>query len=128
MLRSPAVFDSDATIQSYVKSGKAHLLKGDALVENDVKHAWDEASTRGPVDLLLFSVGMFSPLEKSMTLALIRSLRRCTLIQFPKRLCHHSAQPRHASPPERIVHYTQTIASTQNRRRYACRSDPSWSR
>lgn len=60
MLRSPAIFDSDSTIQSYVESGKAHLLKGDALVEDDVKRAWDEALTHGPVDFLLSSVGMYS--------------------------------------------------------------------
>ncbi|KAE9405604.1 hypothetical protein BT96DRAFT_916069 [Gymnopus androsaceus JB14] len=57
MLRSPSVFDSDEIIQSYVKSGQAHLIKGDALVKSDVKHAWDEALTHGPVDFLLSSVG-----------------------------------------------------------------------
>ncbi|KAF9060958.1 hypothetical protein BDP27DRAFT_1338893 [Rhodocollybia butyracea] len=57
MLRSPSVFDSDEAIQSHIKSGKAHLFKGDALVQSDVKHAWDEASAHGNIDLLLFTVG-----------------------------------------------------------------------
>ncbi|KAJ3764344.1 hypothetical protein EV360DRAFT_31524 [Lentinula raphanica] len=57
MLRSPSAFDSDEAVQKYVKEGKAHLVKGDALVQSDVKHAWDEASTHGAVDLILFSVG-----------------------------------------------------------------------
>ncbi|KAJ4482282.1 hypothetical protein J3R30DRAFT_2151423 [Lentinula aciculospora] len=57
MLRSPSVFDSDEKIQSYVQSGKAHLIKGDALVQSDVQHAWNKALTFGSVDLVLFSVG-----------------------------------------------------------------------
>ncbi|KAJ3937581.1 MAG: hypothetical protein NXY57DRAFT_365338 [Lentinula lateritia] len=57
LLRSPSVFDTDESIQSYVRSGKAHLVKGDALVQSDVQHAWDEALTHGAVDLVLFTVG-----------------------------------------------------------------------
>ncbi|KAJ3514207.1 hypothetical protein NLJ89_g2500 [Agrocybe chaxingu] len=57
LLRSPAVFDADETIQKYVKAGKARLLKGDALVKEDVQRAWDEARKDGPVDVLLFTVG-----------------------------------------------------------------------
>ncbi|KIK69674.1 hypothetical protein GYMLUDRAFT_34076 [Collybiopsis luxurians FD-317 M1] len=57
MLRSPSVFDSDEIIQSHVRSGKAHLLKGDALVQFDVKRAWDAALSHGAVDALLFTVG-----------------------------------------------------------------------
>jgi len=57
LLRSPSVFDKDEVIQGYVRSGSAHLLKGDALVRSDVQHAWDEAAKRGNVDLLLFTVG-----------------------------------------------------------------------
>ncbi|KAJ7493415.1 hypothetical protein B0H11DRAFT_2006306 [Mycena galericulata] len=54
LLRSPDIFDKDALIQSYVKSGHARLLKGDALNEADTRLAWNEA---GVVDLLLFSIG-----------------------------------------------------------------------
>ena len=59
LLRTPSVFDNDNEIQGYVKGGKAHLVKGDALVQSDVKNAWDKAASNGrPVDLLLFTVGM----------------------------------------------------------------------
>lgn len=57
LLRSPSTFDADEQIQKYVRSGKAHLVKGDALVKADVQCAWDEAQKHGPVDLLLFTVG-----------------------------------------------------------------------
>ncbi|KAF8889869.1 hypothetical protein BD779DRAFT_1707023 [Infundibulicybe gibba] len=57
LLRSPNVFDADEVIQRYVKSGKAHLLKGDALVQSDVQHAWDDAARGAAVDLCLFTVG-----------------------------------------------------------------------
>ncbi|KAJ7130180.1 hypothetical protein C8R44DRAFT_829667 [Mycena epipterygia] len=55
LLRSPAVFDEDALIQGYVKSGKARLLKGDATNEADTRRAWNEA---GVVDAVFFSVGI----------------------------------------------------------------------
>jgi hypothetical protein len=57
LLRSPAAFETDETIQKYVKEGKARLVKGDGLVKNEVKHGWDEAHEVGPVDLLIFTVG-----------------------------------------------------------------------
>lgn len=57
LLRSPSVFDGDATIQRYVKSGHARLLKGDATFEADVQRAWDKA---GVVDAVIFSVGKLS--------------------------------------------------------------------
>ena len=60
LLRSPSVFDADEKIQAHVASAKALLVKGDALVKDDVKHVWEEAVSHGngAVDLLLFSVGM----------------------------------------------------------------------
>jgi hypothetical protein len=63
LLRAPSVFDDDAAIQEHVKSGRARLVKGDALVQADVQHAWEEAAkgTDGGVDLLLFTLGT-SPL------------------------------------------------------------------
>ncbi|KAF5364620.1 hypothetical protein D9758_005546 [Tetrapyrgos nigripes] len=60
LLRDLSVFDADETIHRYVKARKAFLLKGDGLVQEDVKHAWEEAASHGPegkVDLLLFTVG-----------------------------------------------------------------------
>jgi len=59
LLRSPSVFDTDEVIQEHVKSGKARLVKGDAMVKEDLQRAWDEAATGddGGVDLLLFTLG-----------------------------------------------------------------------
>ncbi|KAF5389248.1 hypothetical protein D9757_003422 [Collybiopsis confluens] len=57
MLRSPSVFDSDGAIQAHVRSGKAHLIKGDALALSDVKEGWSSALGHGPVDAVLFTVG-----------------------------------------------------------------------
>ncbi|KAF8210545.1 hypothetical protein K438DRAFT_1904014 [Mycena galopus ATCC 62051] len=54
LLRSPSAFDGDATIQKYVKSGHARLVKGDASIEADTQRAWDEA---GVVDAVIFTVG-----------------------------------------------------------------------
>ncbi|KAF8139468.1 hypothetical protein K438DRAFT_1809993 [Mycena galopus ATCC 62051] len=56
LLRSPSAFDGDATIQKYVKSGHARLVKGDASIEADTQRAWDEA---GVVDALVFTVGTY---------------------------------------------------------------------
>ncbi|KDR80438.1 hypothetical protein GALMADRAFT_92851 [Galerina marginata CBS 339.88] len=57
LLRSPATFDNDEAIQKHVKSGKARLIKGDALVIEDVRSLWAEAGKDAPVDLVLFTVG-----------------------------------------------------------------------
>ncbi|KAJ6625833.1 hypothetical protein B0H10DRAFT_2000934 [Mycena sp. CBHHK59/15] len=54
LLRSPSIFDTDAVIQKYVKSGNARLLKGDATNEADTQRAWD---TAGVVDGVIFTVG-----------------------------------------------------------------------
>ncbi|KAF8210592.1 hypothetical protein K438DRAFT_1809979 [Mycena galopus ATCC 62051] len=56
LLRSPSAFDGDATIQKYIKSGHARLVKGDASIEADTQRAWDEA---GVVDALVFTVGTY---------------------------------------------------------------------
>lgn len=57
LLRSPAAFDSDNEIQQYVKSDHALLVKGDALIREDVQKAWETASKDRKVDFLLFTVG-----------------------------------------------------------------------
>ncbi|KAJ7772675.1 hypothetical protein DFH07DRAFT_1057458 [Mycena maculata] len=63
LLRSPSVFDGDSTIQKYVQSGHARLIKGDALDEADTRRAWSEAGT---VDAVIFSVGTY-PSSFSLT-------------------------------------------------------------
>ncbi|TFK68297.1 hypothetical protein BDN72DRAFT_769506 [Pluteus cervinus] len=61
LLRNPTVFDDDATIQEHIKNGTAHLVKGDALIKEDIQSGWDEAHKYGPIDTVLFSlVGKFS--------------------------------------------------------------------
>lgn len=60
LLRSPSVFNDDAAIQRHVSSGKARLVKGNALVREDVERAWTEAAKgddNRPVDFLVFTVG-----------------------------------------------------------------------
>jgi len=65
LLRNPAVFDGDEAIHTYVKSGKARLVKGDALVQEDVNRLWAEASSERAVDLLLFTLGYSTQSTKS---------------------------------------------------------------
>ena len=65
LLRNPAVFNGDEAIQTYVKSGHARLVKGDALVHEDIKRLWAEASSERPVDLLLFTLGYSTPSTSS---------------------------------------------------------------
>lgn len=57
LLRSTSIFDEDEVVQGYVKSGKARLVKGDALVKEDVKRAWEESGRDRFVDTVVFSIG-----------------------------------------------------------------------
>jgi len=93
LLRSPSVFDKDEVIQGYVKSGKARLVKGDCLVQEDVKRVWEEAAKGegGGVDVLLFTLGYsgppkFEPL-KGFTITPVNLGTQCllnTLCTMPK--------------------------------------------
>ncbi|KAG6861167.1 hypothetical protein C0991_011701, partial [Blastosporella zonata] len=59
LLRNLNAFDKDEKIHKYLAANKAHLTKGDALVRDDVQHAWTTAASNsesGVVDLLLFTV------------------------------------------------------------------------
>ncbi|KAG5651873.1 hypothetical protein H0H81_007093 [Sphagnurus paluster] len=60
LLRNLAVFDEEKNIQECVKSKKAFLVKGDAMIQEDVKRAWDTAAKAVPsgnIDLLVITVG-----------------------------------------------------------------------
>ena len=59
LLRSTSVFDEDATIQGYIKQGRARLVHGDALKADTVTAAWDAAlaAGNGTVDVVLFTLG-----------------------------------------------------------------------
>lgn len=59
LVRNPTVFDDDEEVKSYIYSGKAMVVKGDALVPEQVQSAWQEANSEGAVDLVVFSVGKY---------------------------------------------------------------------
>ncbi|KIO27892.1 hypothetical protein M407DRAFT_231914 [Tulasnella calospora MUT 4182] len=57
-LRNPSCFDNDTEIQPFVASGHVKLIKGDAMVEEEVRNAWAEANADGvAVDLVLVTIG-----------------------------------------------------------------------
>ncbi|KAG8925002.1 hypothetical protein FRC01_010811 [Tulasnella sp. 417] len=56
-LRNVSAFDDDAEMKPFIESGKAKLIKGDALVQEDVRTTWTEANADGPVDVVLLTVG-----------------------------------------------------------------------
>ena len=58
LLRNLATLEQDEVIQTYVRSGKARLVQGDATVQDDLVRAWSTAAEgEGDVDLLLFTLG-----------------------------------------------------------------------
>lgn len=58
LLRNTNVFDNDERMKPHVESGRAQLVQGDALVEDDVKRAWEKATDFGrAVDYVVFSIG-----------------------------------------------------------------------
>ncbi|KIO31430.1 hypothetical protein M407DRAFT_133477 [Tulasnella calospora MUT 4182] len=64
-LRKVSAFEDDADMQPFVKSGQAKLVKGDALVEDDVRTAWIEANADGvPVDTVLISADRIGGIPK----------------------------------------------------------------
>ena len=58
------MFDNDEQMQPFVKDGKAQLVRGDALIQDDVRKAWQAATETGggKVDLVLFTVGSYPAL------------------------------------------------------------------
>ncbi|KAF9043816.1 hypothetical protein BDZ89DRAFT_1089945 [Hymenopellis radicata] len=81
LLRSPAVFDGNTEIQPFIKSGKAVLVKGDALKQGDVKAAWGAASAHGTIEVVLFTVGGTPTfhLTKGIVLATPNLVTQCLL-------------------------------------------------
>lgn len=66
LLRNPSCFDQDEDIRAFVQKGKVRIVKGDALVKEDVRKGWKIAGQAvagssqeldGQVDVLLFTVG-----------------------------------------------------------------------
>ncbi|CUA74032.1 hypothetical protein RSOLAG22IIIB_05379 [Rhizoctonia solani] len=57
LLRRPDAMQSDPSMSEYIQSGSAKLVRGDALVREDVQKVWDVANSDGPVDLIFFGIG-----------------------------------------------------------------------
>ena len=59
LLRNTSCFDSDEQIKPFITSGHAILVKGDALVEADVKNALETAFNvnKAGIDAIIFTVG-----------------------------------------------------------------------
>jgi hypothetical protein len=57
LLRNVSAFDNNATVQKYIATNKARLVKGDALVRSDVQRAWDVATSESPVNVVLCTIG-----------------------------------------------------------------------
>lgn len=62
LVRDKSTFDSDGTIRAFIAGGQVKVVEGDALVEADVRKAWDGAlkhgagPTRG-IDTVAFCLG-----------------------------------------------------------------------
>jgi len=57
LLRNPTKFEDDLAVKPYIQSGHATLVKGDATSQEDVRKAWGIASSKAPIDLVLFTIG-----------------------------------------------------------------------
>ena len=121
LLRTPSIFDTNSAIQKYVSSGTARLIKGDALVREDVERAWKEAAGKEnkPVDVLLFTVGTFSPPQfhyptKLSNPPLFILQRRHAQILTTERIHHIAAKPRNPIPPQRPLNHPFSIFPTPN--------------
>ncbi|CAE6445830.1 unnamed protein product [Rhizoctonia solani] len=57
LLRKPEALGSDPFMNNYIKNGKAKLIRGDGLIQDDVQNVWNVASSEGLVDLVFFGIG-----------------------------------------------------------------------
>lgn len=57
LLRKPDAMESDSAMSDYVRDGKAKLVRGDGLVQEDVQRAWDTAKGDAQVDAVFFGIG-----------------------------------------------------------------------
>jgi hypothetical protein len=66
LLRDPACFDQDTAMQPHIKAGRARLVKGNALVEEDMRRVWSEAiGDDGTLDLILSTIGMNNQIRRN---------------------------------------------------------------
>jgi hypothetical protein len=57
LLRNPSRLEEDSALKPYTQSGHAVFVEGDATSQEDVHKAWGVASSKAPVDLILFTIG-----------------------------------------------------------------------
>ena len=58
LLRYTNAFDKDEVMKAYITSGRARIVKGDALNAEDVAKGWEAAQEGpGPLDTVLFTLG-----------------------------------------------------------------------
>ncbi|KAJ1302168.1 hypothetical protein OPQ81_000996 [Rhizoctonia solani] len=57
LLRRPDGMQADPSMNEYIRNGSAKLVRGDALVQEDVQKVWDVANSDGQVDLIFFGIG-----------------------------------------------------------------------
>ncbi|KAG6829202.1 hypothetical protein H0H92_005331 [Tricholoma furcatifolium] len=109
LLRSLTAFDSDESVQKFIKSKSAHLVQGDALVKDDVQRAWTSAaanSQSGIVDLLLFSVGR--SLLKTFPYTMLTSAKGAG----PSQGKFHLTKGIIMTPPDLVTHALLNVLST----------------
>ncbi|KAH9848921.1 hypothetical protein C2E23DRAFT_738427 [Lenzites betulinus] len=101
LLRKTSVFDTDEKIQSYISSGKARLVSGDALNIEDVQKGWEAALGlgNGSIDVVLSSIGSIPDFSftKGLVLPIPDLCTRSLLNLFrtlPASLRAPAAQPR----------------------------------
>ena len=63
LLRNPSRLEEDSALKPYIQSGHAVFVEGDATSQEDVRKAWGIASTKAPVDFVLFTIGEDSVLH-----------------------------------------------------------------
>ncbi|KAG9034150.1 hypothetical protein FRB95_013795 [Tulasnella sp. JGI-2019a] len=63
LLRKTSVFDSNEEMKPFIESGLAELVQGDALSWDDGTRAWAQATLDGPVDVVLFSLGLMASIS-----------------------------------------------------------------
>jgi NAD(P)-dependent dehydrogenase (short-subunit alcohol dehydrogenase family) len=57
LLRKPDAMESDSSMKDYIQNGSAKLVRGDALVREDVQKAVDVANADGKLELIFFGIG-----------------------------------------------------------------------
>jgi len=57
LLRNPSRLEEDSALKPYTQSGHAVFVEGDATSQEDVRKAWGVASSKAPVDFVLFTIG-----------------------------------------------------------------------